>query len=765
MRPAGGVCLLALAAATASCASSGRTWLDADVETTSSVPLEVWRHPPVPEAAAAAYAQARRLAGLGRTADAYASVSAALDADPGFIEANRLLQDLLARTTADWWLHDRYTRRLAERPGDADSSYYLARIEPDPDRQLALFTQAVKADPLHPYATLGRAVALARRGDVRAALTLTRRAAELAPWLSLPWLWLGAESMKRGETGAALRFFGAARDRAADDPRAWIGLSDAEDALGQRERASRSALEALRLAPGDESTAAPAVETLAREGVPVDLAAALDAIAAAERDGAPRVLTSVFRGRLLAALGRSADSAQAFEEAMRSGASPEEVAEPLRLARTLEGRFRDAVLGSRAAMPPEAFAADDLYAPRWERLRAAAETNLTGARRLLELAEAMASVGWLGESRAVLVAARAAAPGDPVVAARAAEETAFAAFVEDLGRIAREARDAGRAGTARPSVSDLLARVSEASQRRLGFDAADGAVVRNYPFLGEFAVSTVSGGAFETTFGSHGLLCLVGARSGAPAELVLGRLVVVRASTREAVMGEPISCDECWIESEGLPRDAAGLSRGLAGLTLDRLVVLQLDAIRRSVRPPEAGLPFLAREAPTAADRRSLDSPSDVAARIEASVAARGRAEGATLDAVRRHELVHVYDAARLLPLTAHPFAAARFAIAHGLDGAATERALECRAQALSIAAAREPRVSLAALLAFLPAREGETPHTAAYCEAAQIAVDLVLADPASFPSIDPSFNVLQQMDRLTDDEVRELGRRLASQL
>jgi hypothetical protein len=78
---------------------------------------------------------------------------------------------------------------------------------------------------------------------------------------------------------------------------------------------------------------------------------------------------------------------------------------------------------------------------------------------------------------------------------------------------------------------------------------------------------------------------------------------------------------------------------------------------------------------------------------------------------------------------------------------------------------AREPRLALAALFGFLPTHEGETPHAAGYRDAAQIAVDLVVDDPRSFPSIDLSQNVLQQMDRLSDAEVRELGRRLASRL
>ena len=51
----------------------------------------------------AAYVEAKRLASLGRVADAANSALAAIDADPDYVEAHRLLQDLLARTTSDWF--------------------------------------------------------------------------------------------------------------------------------------------------------------------------------------------------------------------------------------------------------------------------------------------------------------------------------------------------------------------------------------------------------------------------------------------------------------------------------------------------------------------------------------------------------------------------------------------------------------------------------------------------------------------------------------
>ena len=757
--------LLVLAAASAvaaGCGSSRLAWSPSVEPIDGPTSVELWRRPEPSPAARAAYAEARRFQGLGRRADAVAKAAEAIDADPGFLEAHRLLQDLTVRSTADWWARQRYERLLAERPADANSSYYLARLEPDPQRQLELFETTLSLDPAHPYATLGRAMALARAGRVAEALTATRRCAELAPWLQLPWLWLGAESIKRGEPEAALRFFGAARDRAADDARAWLGLAQAGDELRDTQSASRCALEALRLAPGDDGIAPPSVELLERAGVPGDMAAAREVLSRASADGAPAATCAELTGRLLDAEGRSEEAVVALEEALRLGAGPVEIARPLCRARVRAGRYRDAVRGALAALPKEAFAADNLYAPRWRRLRRASERPSSDPRALLELAEAMASVGWLEESRTVLVAARAAAPDDPVIAARSASEAAYAKFIEELGRVGNAARDAARSGDDALSVDDVFGLMSDASRRCLGRDATAGAIVRTYPFLGSFALSAASSGAYETTFGSHGLAALVGARSSTSAELVLGRIVLLRAAMSEDVLGTKIGFDECWLESEGLPPDAAGLRRGLAGLTLDRFVTLQLDTIRRAPMPAEAGMPFERRRASTREERRSLDTPSDVAARIETKLAAEGRIDDAALDAVRRHELVHVLDASRLLPITSHPFAAIAFVVSHGFDAASGERTLEAHAQAASIGEAREPRLALAALLGFLPSREGETAHAAAYRDAAQAAIDIVVDDPASFPSIDPDYNALQQMDQLTDAEARELGRRLA---
>jgi tetratricopeptide (TPR) repeat protein len=738
-------------------------------EPATDLPLdvEIWRRPAPPEAVRLAYEEARRLVGLGRLADAVAALEPALAVQPAYLDAHRLLGDALLHTSADWWLHETYAKRLARYPKDADSYYLLARVEPDADQQLALYQGALARDPRHAYARLGLALSLARKGDMTSALAETRRSAETAPWLGLPWLYLGGEALRRGEPVAAAHYYAEARDRASDDARSWLGIAQSSDDLGQLAEASRAALHALRLAPAQFATSEPAVDVVVRGGVPGDLAAAIDVVSDAEQSGAPKGPICALRGKLLLARGDVGAAESAFADAIRGGVSAAELAHPLRIARVLGGRVKDAVIGNLGSLPREAFAKENLYAPRWERLRRAAlSLDANDARSLLGMSEAMASVGWLAESRIVLARARAIAPDDRVIAARAAAEDAFAVFVQELGAVGRQVGEHSPSGTT-STAQEVLDRVAEVSRKRLGRDITRGAVVRSYAMLGEFAASVASTGEFETTFGSHGLVCLIGARSGEPAELLIGRAVLVRGSVKEPCRGADtmVDFDEVWLESEGLPRDVAGLRRGLAGVTLDRLVFLQLDVIRRTPRSPVEGVPFVLRQAKTVAELRSLDTPSDVAGRMEARLAARGVLDDAILDTVRRHELVHVADAMRLLPISDHLPTVLWFGLSHGFDGEATEKALESRAQTLSIQDVREPMASLAGLLAFLPGGGGDTVHAAGYRETAQRAVDLIIEDPRSFPSIDLRYNVLQQMDLLTDGEIRELSRRLTREL
>ncbi|MCE9634167.1 MAG: hypothetical protein K8T90_00550 [Planctomycetes bacterium] len=731
--------------------------------------IDVRPRPRIEEGAARGIAAARRLAALGRRGEAFSRLTQVLSAYPGALEAERALQDVLAGSRSDAWLRRRAERRLRAEPGSADANYLAARIEPSRVRQAMLFDRALAVDPGHPWARLGRAITLDRTGRFDAAIGEAWRVAAGAPWLDLPWTYLGQTALSRGAPDAAERFLLEAVARGADDPRPWIALASVYDDLDQGADASRAALEAFRRAPGDAGITWGLGRILERLGTGPDVEAVLRAADDVRSECARTAALDVFRGRILVSVGRFEEARSALLDAQRDGASPGDVAVPLRRARIGAARVQEAVDCYLADLPGDVTDVADTRAPAWSELVAAGSAwRDNDAAAAVRLAAALRSVGWLDELRIVLTRARSQFPEDAELAQLSAESDAFALFLEELGAYARELRRLHRRGVTVP-LDDLVGRIREISIARLGRDVSDGIRVTSYPFIGAFASSDTSAGAFHDVFVEHGLLAVAGERSGRGAELLLGRVVSDRPDRQAVVLGEPVVCDEHWIESDGLPDGLAGLRSGMAGLTLDRLVLLQLDVIRHLPPEDDPDIPYLALDAgadgPGEADvddaLRSVATPSGVAVRIDRAVAARDPTGALALDAVLRHELVHVLDAARMLPPWRHMFRVLAFVAGHGFDGAAIESALEAHAAVGSIVDADEPRAALESLLAFLPAEAGDTAHVSGYHRAVAVAIDEIVSDPLSFQSIDLRWNVLQQMDRLTADEVRELGRRV----
>ena len=715
-------------------------------------------------AAAAGLANARRLAGLGLRGQACAQVRAVLAAHPETLDADRFLQDLLVGTRSDAWLRRRYEIRRERNPEDADSLYLAARIEPSRAKQSQLFQAALDLDPAHPWARLGRAVSLERRGEVDGAVQEAWRTAVEAPWFAAPWLYLGAMAWSRGAPEAAERFLREAIARSPEEVRAWSALAAAYDDLDRPADASRAALEALRRAPGEPATLWTTARLLERCGAESDLETALATVDSARATCAHPEDAEAFRGRMLVALRRFPEAERTLVEARRLGASVGDTAVPLRRARIGAGRVREAVEEYVAGLPGDVLADGDSRAPAWRELIAAARGD-DGER----VVRALTAVGWGEHAADVRRAARrhdrSGSVADGSAPDHADRPDGRGAFLRDLGRYSRDLRRSHKRGGS-ATLEDVLARVRDlAALHGLGDRATDGVRVRDFTFLGSFATSSDSAGPFRDLFLDQGLLLIVGQRSGQGAEMLVGRIVSERRGVRAQVLGEEVEYDECWIESEGLPDGLAGLRGGLAGLTLDRFVTLQLDVIRRGAPRDDVDLPYAARAATDDSARRALDTPSDVAGRIEIALDARGTLDRDELDAVLRHERVHVRDAQRLLPPLSHPFAALSFALSHGFSASRMERALEARAAVGALVDADEPRAALASLTAFLPAEDGDTPHVAGYRDALAAAVDEIVRDPGAFPSIDPDWNVAQQFDRLTSAEIRELGRRLARRM
>ena len=67
----------------------------------------------------------------------------------------------------------------------------------------------------------------------------------------------------------------------------------------------------------------------------------------------------------------------------------------------------------------------------------------------------------------------------------------------------------------------------------------------------------------------------------------------------------------------------------------------------------------------------------------------------------------------------------------------------------------------MASTLQVLPDRDAAPPHSVGYYHLCARLVDEVASHPARYPEVDPGFSVVSQLDRLGDERLRELGRRV----
>lgn len=709
------------------------------------------------------FEQARRLVGLGRVDRAVEELRTLVEVRPDALDAHRLLQSILRRSPADWAMREHYATRLRDAPDSADAHYLAARIEPDSARQMELFERAVELEPSHPYAWVGVALGAEQEGRQDDAVLAAIRSGLLDPELALPWVFLGTIALRRAQYDEAARYYEEALARDGLDASSWTGLAAAARGLRNPERAHAAALRAVELAPGRVGTIDSLLSLLELwPDASVADRAAGQLIAALPRV-AHRTLVEGRVGELLLVAGRPEEALAHLEAAVASGSDRFALHRARRLARFRCGEFGRAVEDWMAWAPPELSRPENLLADRWEALRAAA--GVADAGRLSPLAAAVLAVGWREEFRAVVAHGTDASVDADQLAGLSRREAQFDQLLLSLGEMARNLTDAARSGQSDVTFDGLLEEVARRSVACLGRDVTDGLVERSYPFLGSFALSVASDGPVEVEFGGRGLVLTVGRRAGSPPELSVARMAYVERDRRASLLGESVDFDLIWTSSEGVPPDLAGPREHVAGLTLDRLVLLSWDAAFQDVPPEAAGLAVVPRPGHMSSDRLATDTPSGVAGRLLRTVARETRLGPLQLEAVEQHEVVHVYDARRMLPVERHPLRALAFVLGHGFDGAAAERTLEGRAAGISLVTAAEPRVALAALLSFLPERQGETAHAAGYHDVLHELLRLLDERRAAFPSLDYDRNLLQQLDRLSPDDVRRLGRWLAEDL
>ncbi len=715
--------------------------------------------------------QARRLEDVGSHEAAIDLLRDIVCASPRFVSAHRALQNLEIADHRRGELLVRYRALLNAEPGSAERWYLWGRIQTSTAAQRDAFGQAQRLDPRCPWPFLGLgALALGEQQPV-VALDLFRQAHDLQP--AIPDFELG---FVRGllaapglfEVGGGL-LAGALEEEPWSVERVLL-TSDYFERAGRRREALELLGRLLARVPRNDEVARRLLERLERDGTVDDVLWLTHELEVAADE--PNV--AVVLARCHAMRGDAVAAIAAWD------AMPELAAEQYasrRLLLVLRGE------------PARALA---LEAPRFRALaavgaptvaydaacRIAAAGAADGALDAVALAATFRDLGWIEEAIALLRPARRGPAHDPAADTLLGQLLCQRQLEAELKVATLETYRRQTEGRLVPDLATFRDQVAAATRRATGLDLMAEVVCQSFWPLGELIDPTVDHG-LPRWFRDGGRLLVIGQRRGQPPELFLAPILArARAGPQDAelffVEGTLIPG---WLEQQGAH---------FAGAALDRFVWIDVAAVEDDV----ARLLALEREVggkrervladpiEHAVDRRArlaIDEPGEVATKLELRALADWRARdpasdravllAESLDAVLQHETGHLEDAQRFLPLSSKIWSQLPTLFSLGFSARRIEEWLEMRAECCALVRARNPYLVLAECTSQLSGHTTLTPHGDGYRELLDRLVKEIDESLAAYPGLDPTRNLLQQLDRLTSDEVRELARRVLADL
>ena len=668
-------------------------------------------------------------------------------------------------------------------PHGAMADVLRAHALRDPDERLALVRRAL-AGPAAGWAHLESALALSEQGGhLAATLSHAARAYALGPdYVRLESLEVSAHVALEADKGeVALAFARRAAALDPGDPRAPLLASRVASRLGRIPEATLDALTALHLQPKGARIARRLAD-LVREGPGVDVERrAREAVVsmAMRPDTSAEVLA--VHGLLAERAGASDKAVRAYERALAAGCDPVPVDRHLRRLLFARGRRREAIALLRRAVPPARLLdAENLEAPRWRALDAAAAAVPDGAvpaarfDAIASLAEALVGVGALED--AAIVARDDPSPRGVALRRRLEVESRFEAAVREA---VEEGYRAPAAGKKPRTASALLARLRELAHDMLppeeaaDFDDPERGG-RSVPLLGfwlDHGAETTS--PVVAHFRRYGRYLVFGERAGKPPEAVLLSLAFLASKTviltqgrafrhdlavgydREirsyldfqgGVLSGAALPDGVWLDADAARREDAGLR---AALRVDAALLTRVLRAGDNPPAPDGVLGTLA-----------MDDTAGVSFRLARRYLSRvGADPWGAFDVLRAHESGHVLDLARHFPIAKGLPRTAALLASEGFAFGRVEAHLEGRAQLAAVRDARDPDLALLDLLRPLPLYErSPEAHERGYRDVVARFLRILAEHPTRWPRLDRTKKLLPQLDRLTPEEIRDLG-------
>ncbi|MDJ0974809.1 MAG: hypothetical protein QNJ98_10150 [Planctomycetota bacterium] len=642
----------------------------------------------------------------------------------------------------------------------------------------------------HPWVHLAATVAYAQYGDHEETLAAATRALDGAP----PFVAFDAHFARARahmEEGRLAEAEAEARNAAAANPRDARGpvlIAEMERRRGELGSSVRSLLRGMSMAPRSESFPRRIAELMRAEpeAMPWDeIEAAVsraDGMPWTEMQGpSPARFESAERIAVRALVhkhrGRVDEAIATYQLALSRDAVPVPLERELRELLAERGRYAE-VIDLLMGVVPKRVQQDprNLLRPAWARLGALrADAPGVGAdpAKRLELARTFVQLGALPEAMAVLSSLDLPEAGQlrTRVEGHLAFEQAMQREIEAGYRVGHLKGDP-------PSIAQVLARVRVLANTHL--HPGDRAQFAN-PTQGTTTVPVIGTWVDHHTrtrspvvahFRRYGKFLMMGKRTELPTEAIVLSLASLTEQQPVPTPGGTVRHDVAigydrtlrgYIDAQGGALGGACLADGI-WLDADSTRHAEND-LRRALRLDTGLVDRARRLTPLPPHPRdgvfSLTDPGGVAVRLLDRYAQRaGDAAWGSFGTLEAHEGSHALDIKRHLPIMRGLPNTVSLLARNGFSPRRVEMELERRAQLGAVLLAPDPDLALAEMILPLPVQEREPEvHDGGYRDGLARMVRHIYARRDLYPQIDRTRRIVNQLDRLSNEQIRQAAR------
>ena len=658
----------------------------------------------------------------------------AIARSPDYIAAHREYQNIMLDFGFQEELVRDYGARVRKRPASPGAHYLYGRLLDDPGQQVHEFEKALRIEPDFFWGHFGRAMTALRRGRdnlAEAELTVALAAEPSSP--SARWA-MGCVESAAGRHDAALEIFEQLL-REDDYYREAYQSALSECAFLERwEKGGRISARAVQVFPRSAAVLA-------------------------------------YRGYFLSRAGQIEQAMEAYEKAIAIEPLPFIFMRDLRLLYVKAGMCGKAIDLWRGSFGRQIARGENRLLPLWRQLEDAARRAASGkdpARRG-ELVRAFVAMGWWAEAAAI--DGSGAMTGAP--AARLSNAGEGERLINLLSRYGKRLATELAQRKKRISFSSAVAELEAATENSMGRPLVVPGAIRSAPGTRWFG---------DSPGRPQPLLDIV---RGGNREIIFFENVFGRKINFE--FGELLCCElrrrsgdefgywsvTCCLSGDGVMEGESGLAyppfTGYA-IFYDAAKWTPLcDVRRRQRRNPLERDWFLEEVGGARMGRGAVRYSRMLERRLFEKVCRDAEhGEGASLQErienlytamVAEHEYQHLVDLRRHLPVWAHPVSCLVLACRNFFLPSLIEACFEERAIFRSLARCPEPLLGLLAVHAQLNGVKG--PHLVASRRALSRIVEYIAARPEKFPAIDGERNILNQLYRLSGEELRGIAREM----